>query len=84
MNSLFCEWCEKKRDTVMIFVEKDMDEYCSLCHSCAISYYKDQVCELEAEKFVLRKMERMTLSEFKENPQSPYKEPKAITGTHCF
>ena len=35
-----------------IWVEKGMDEYCHLCHECAISYYEDQILDLKCDLIV--------------------------------
>lgn len=82
MNSVVCEWCEEKKDTVLVFVEKGMDEYCSLCRPCAISYYKDMIADLKAEELILN-MQKLEITD-RDSPKSPYKSTKSITGTHCF
>lgn len=83
MSSEFCDWCEKKRDTVLIFVESGMDEWCQLCRPCAIGYHEDEIFKLKFEQNI----EKLAVIKIDNNPpeqESPYKSPRTITGTHCF
>ena len=84
MNSVYCEWCEKeKKETVCIWVEKGMDEYCHLCHQCAISYYEDQIMDLKCD-LIVNELEEEKEKEEAEKEAETEKGPVAITGTHCF
>ena len=84
MNN-YCEWCEKKRDTVRILVDGYMAENCFLCRPCAIKYYKEQIWMLEFEQNIVKMDELKIDTGERSSPVSPVKlSPRAITGTHCF
>lgn len=53
MNPCYCDWCEKKRDTVMTFVE-GIEEWTALCRHCAIMYHEDQIWTLKIEQNIIK------------------------------
>lgn len=79
-----CAWCEKKRDTVCIFIEQT-EEYESICRRCAIKYYEEQIWMLKLEQNIVKMDELKIDTGERSSPVSPVKlSPRAITGTHCF
>lgn len=77
-----CAWCEKKRDTVCIFIEQ-VEEYENICRKCAINYYEEQIWILKLEENIVN-LEKVKIDcGERKTPESP-SSPRAITGTHCF
>lgn len=66
MSSLYCDWCEKKRDTVMTFVE-EVEEWTALCRPCAIMYHEDQIWTLKIEQNMIKAESKERAKEEEEN-----------------
>lgn len=56
MSSPYCDWCEKKRDTIRLIVPcgDAWSEEFLICRKCTIAYYEEQIFILKCEQNMIK------------------------------